>query len=113
MGSRHAFVASGRKCVPGHLVRTRLLRRAAGYGRPKGRLAVDADRTLCRTEEAHARHVQPLFEDLDKWIRKRLRSKVRGSKARTVSNAKMPTRHLTRLGLVSLGAIRRQRLSPT
>lgn len=57
-------------------------------------------------------HVQSLFEDLDKWIRMRLRSKVRGSKARAVSNAKLPTRTLTGLGLVSLGTLRRQRLSP-
>lgn len=57
-------------------------------------------------------HVQSLFEDLDKWIRMRLRSKVRGSKARAVSNAKLPTRTLERLGLVSLGTLRRQRLSP-
>lgn len=57
-------------------------------------------------------HVQSLFEDLDKWIRMRLRSKVRGSKARTISNAKLPTRTLERLGLVSLGTLRRARLSP-
>jgi hypothetical protein len=57
-------------------------------------------------------HVQSLFEELDKWIRMRLRSKVRGSKARTISNAKLPTRTLERLGLVSLGSLRRARLSP-
>ncbi len=57
-------------------------------------------------------HVQSLFEDLDKWIRMRLRSKVRGSKARATSNAKLPTRALTGLGLVSLGTLRRQHLSP-
>jgi RNA-directed DNA polymerase len=57
-------------------------------------------------------HVPSLFEDLDKWIRMRLRSKVRGSKARATSNSKLPTRALTGLGLVSLGTLRRQRLSP-
>lgn len=53
------------------------------------------------------------FTDLDKWIRMRLRSKVRGSKARGISNAKMPTRVLTALELVSLESIvRARRLSP-
>jgi group II intron reverse transcriptase/maturase len=53
------------------------------------------------------------FNDLDKWIRMRLRSKVRGNKARQVSNFKLPNRVLAELGLVSLEAIARQsRLSP-
>jgi len=53
------------------------------------------------------------FSDLDKWIRMRLRSKVRGSKAGPVSNAKLPTRALTALGLVSLEPLARsRRLSP-
>lgn len=56
--------------------------------------------------------VTSLFEDLDKWIRMRLRSKVRGSKARPISNAKMPNRTLARLGLVSLDTLRRDYLSP-
>ena len=56
-------------------------------------------------------NVQSLFEDLDKWMRMRLRSRVRGSRARQVSKAKLPNRVLHRLGLVSLGDLRRQRLS--
>ena len=48
------------------------------------------------------------FKRLDKWIRMRLRSKVRGSKARSVSNAKVPTRVFTALGLVSLESLARQ-----
>lgn len=55
--------------------------------------------------------VASLFDDLDKWIRMRLRSKVRGSKARLVSNGKMPTRVLSGLGLVSLVDVRNN-LSP-
>ncbi len=54
-----------------------------------------------------------LFEDLDGWIRMRLRSKVRGSKARSVSNSIMPNHELRTLGLVSLETIvRARRLSP-
>lgn len=54
-----------------------------------------------------------LFEDLDSWIRTRLRSKVRGSKARLVSSQKLPNRVLFALGLVSLeDIVRAQRLSP-
>jgi len=56
--------------------------------------------------------VASLFDDLDKWIRMRLRSKVRGSKARLVSSQKMPTRVLAGLGLVSLVDLRNAQLSP-
>ena len=56
--------------------------------------------------------VAELFDDLDKWIRMRLRSKVRGSKARLVSSRKMPTRVLANLGLVSLVDLRAATLSP-
>jgi RNA-directed DNA polymerase len=56
-------------------------------------------------------HVQSLFEDLDKWIRMRLRSKVRGAKANQPWNSKIPNRVLERLGLVNLGTLRRTRLS--
>jgi RNA-directed DNA polymerase len=56
--------------------------------------------------------VAELFDTLDKWIRMRLRSKVRGSKARLVSSAKMPNRVLANLGLVSLVELRLSRLSP-
>ena len=56
--------------------------------------------------------VASLFDDLDKWIRMRLRSKVRGTKARLVSSHKMPTRVFTGLGLVSLVDLRQAKLSP-
>lgn len=49
--------------------------------------------------------VVSLFEDLDQWIRERLRSKVRGSKARLISRAHLPNRTLRGLGLVSLELI--------
>lgn len=55
--------------------------------------------------------VTSLFEDLDKWIRMRLRSKVIRRRATPLSNAKMPHRVLVRLGLVSLDDIRRAYLS--
>jgi hypothetical protein len=42
----------------------------------------------------------------------RLRSKVIRKHAKPVSNAKMPNRVLASLGLVSLGDLRRQHLSP-
>ena len=53
-----------------------------------------------------------LFDQLDSWIRMRLRSKVRGSKATSFSNAKMPNGVLASLGLVSLADIRRSVHSP-
>ncbi len=56
--------------------------------------------------------VTSLFEDLDSWIRMRLRSKVIRRHATTKSNAKMPNRILAGLGLVSLDGIRRAYLSP-
>lgn len=56
--------------------------------------------------------VAHLFVVLDKWIRMRLRSKVRGSKARQTSNQKMPNHVLAGLGLVSLAELRQARLSP-
>lgn len=57
--------------------------------------------------------VVTLFGGLDSWIRMRLRSKARGSKARTISNAIMPNRVLRAHGLVSLETIvRARRLSP-
>ncbi|MST35131.1 maturase [Acidimicrobiaceae bacterium USS-CC1] len=56
--------------------------------------------------------VAHLYVDLDKWIRTRLRSKVRGSKARQISNRKMPNRVLAGYGLVSLVELRQARLSP-
>ena len=42
--------------------------------------------------------VTSLFEDLDKWIRMRLRSKVIGRHATTLSDAKMPNHVLPRSG---------------
>lgn len=56
-------------------------------------------------------NVAKLFEQLDEWIRMRLRSKVRGSKATALSNRKMPTKVLRGLGLVSLEDLRRAHLS--
>jgi RNA-directed DNA polymerase len=56
--------------------------------------------------------VTSLFEDLDKWIRMRLRSKVIRRHATTLSNRKMPNHILRSLGLVSLDDIRRAHLSP-
>lgn len=56
--------------------------------------------------------VTSLFEDLDKWIRMRLRSKVIRRHATTLSNAKMPNRVLRSMGLVSLDGLRRAYLSP-
>lgn len=57
-------------------------------------------------------NVAKLFDRLDQWIRMRLRSKVRGSKARAISNRKLPTRVLRGMGLVSLVDLRQQHLSP-
>jgi RNA-directed DNA polymerase len=51
-------------------------------------------------------NVAELFDQLDSWIRMRLRSKVRGSKATALSNAKLPNRALAQLGLVSLVDLR-------
>ena len=57
--------------------------------------------------------VVELFSDLDGWIRTRLRSKARGSKARYISTLKMPNRVLRDLGLVSLeNMVRARRISP-
>src|SRR5207248_2035261 len=56
--------------------------------------------------------VTSLFEDLDKWIRMRLRSKVIRRHATTNSNRKMPNSVLRSLGLVSLDDLRRAHLSP-
>ena len=56
--------------------------------------------------------VTSLFEDLDKWIRMRLRSKVIRRHATTTSNRKMPNSILRSLGLVSLDGLRRAHLSP-
>lgn len=56
--------------------------------------------------------VTSLFEDLDAWIRMRLRSKVIRRHAKPYSNAKMPNRVLRALGLVSLNDLRRAYLSP-
>jgi hypothetical protein len=56
--------------------------------------------------------VTSLFEDLDGWIRMRLRSKVIRRHATTRSNSKMPNRVLRGLGLVSLDDLRRACLSP-
>lgn len=56
--------------------------------------------------------VTSLFEDLDKWIRMRLRSKVIRRHATALSNAKMPNRVLRSMGLVSLDGLRRAYLSP-
>jgi group II intron reverse transcriptase/maturase len=56
--------------------------------------------------------VTSLFEDLDSWIRMRLRSKVIRRHATTGSNAKMPNHILRGLGLVSLDSLRRAYLSP-
>jgi hypothetical protein len=57
--------------------------------------------------------VVELFQDLDGWIRTRLRSKARGSMARLVSRRIVPNRVLRDLGLVSLeDIVRARRLSP-
>jgi RNA-directed DNA polymerase len=56
--------------------------------------------------------VTSLYEDLDGWIRMRLRSKVIRRHATTRSNSKMPNRVLRGLGLVSLDDLRRAYLSP-
>lgn len=56
--------------------------------------------------------VMSLFDDLDKWIRMRLRSKVIGRHATTQTNAKIPHRVFVSLGLVSLADLRRSYLSP-
>ncbi len=56
--------------------------------------------------------VTSLFEDLDKWIRMRLRSKVIRRHATTLSNRKMPNRVLRSMGLASLDDLRRAYLSP-
>ena len=59
-------------------------------------------------------HVAELFEDLDKWIRMRVRSYVLGRPSmRTHINRWMTTATLHgKLGLVSLVALRRRHLSP-
>src|SRR5918996_993348 len=59
-------------------------------------------------------HVAELFEDLDKWIRMRIRSYVLGRPSmRTHINRWMTTATLhDKLGLVSLVALRRRHLSP-
>lgn len=59
-------------------------------------------------------HVAELFEDLDKWIRMRIRSYVLGRPSmRTHINRWMTTATLRdELGLVSLVALRRRHLSP-
>lgn len=56
--------------------------------------------------------VTSLFEDLDQWIRMRLRSKVIRRHATTLSNRKMPNHILRSMGLVSLDDLRRAYLSP-
>jgi group II intron reverse transcriptase/maturase len=56
--------------------------------------------------------VMTLFDELDKWIRMRLRSKVIRRHATALSNAKMPHRVFVSLGLVSLVDLRRNHLSP-
>lgn len=58
---------------------------------------------------------QSLFEDLDKWIRMRVRSYVLGRPAQRshVINRRLPTTMLhDRMGLVSLVALRHRNLSP-
>lgn len=57
--------------------------------------------------------VTTLFEDLDKWIRNRLRSKVIRKHTTALSHLKMPNRILRSMGLVSLLDLRRNHLSPT
>lgn len=56
--------------------------------------------------------VTSLYEDLDKWIRMRLRSKVIRRHATSLSNRKMPNRVLRTMELVSLDDLRRAHLSP-
>jgi group II intron reverse transcriptase/maturase len=56
--------------------------------------------------------VTSLFEDLDAWIRMRLRSKVIRRHATVNSNSKMPNRVLRGMGLVSLADLRRAYVSP-
>jgi RNA-directed DNA polymerase len=56
--------------------------------------------------------VTSLFEDLDQWIRMRLRSKVIRRHATANSNRKMPNHVLRSLGLVSLADLRRTYLLP-
>jgi Group II intron, maturase-specific domain. len=57
-------------------------------------------------------NVAELFDDLDRWIRTRLRSKVFRRYTVRCSNRKMPNRVFRELGLVSLVELRRARLSP-
>lgn len=53
-----------------------------------------------------------LFDELDGWIRERLRSKVEKRKARGFAHVRMPRVYFRRLGLVSLVELRKARLSP-
>jgi hypothetical protein len=53
-----------------------------------------------------------LFDELDGWIRERLRSKVEKRKARGFAHERMPRIYFRRLGLVSLVELRKARLSP-
>jgi RNA-directed DNA polymerase len=48
-----------------------------------------------------------LFTNLDRWIRERLRSKVRGSKARLISRRYLPNGRFDALGLVRLETLAR------
>jgi hypothetical protein len=57
-------------------------------------------------------NVAELFDDLDRWIRTRLRSKVFRRYTVRCSNRKMPNRVFREWGLVSLVELRRARLSP-
>lgn len=58
-------------------------------------------------------NVAELFDDLDKWIRMRLRSVALRRRATRASHRTMPNRVLREWGLVSLVELRRIRLSPT
>lgn len=59
-------------------------------------------------------HVAQLFEDLDKWVRMRLRSYVTKRRATSPAiNARLPSALLAKMGLASLVALRRASLSPS
>ena len=70
--------------------------------------------SLVQHEEVFATTQRPasLFDELDTWIRMRLRSTVIRRHATHLSNVKMPNRVLVGVGLVSLGALRRTTRSP-
>jgi RNA-directed DNA polymerase len=58
-------------------------------------------------------HVAKLFEELDQWVRMRLRSYVTKRRATSLrTNMRLKTAKLAQMGLVSLVALRQATLSP-